>query len=280
MSACPSGPAGDAARLAILSSALQMSCLRADGGWLRLRERALDPRRFPTALAKHGARMLEDLPSGDEAPVMVYRRDARRTALEDGSINAVVTSPPYPNRHDYTRIFAVELELGFGLRDEIKVLRKETLHSHPEGRSKQLAGDYLEPPQLTEAIEEVERSHPDPRIPRMIRGYFRDLHDVLVELHRILKPRGQAALVVGNARYCGTDVPVDTFLAVLATSCGFQEVVVTPVRMRGNSAQQMGRFGRKPARESIVTFRRRGARTCAGSSLVCEDERSRQPRQE
>ncbi len=27
-------------------------------------------------------------------------------------------------------------------------------------------------------------------------------------------------------------------------------------RLRGNSAQQMGRFGREPARESVVIFRR------------------------
>jgi hypothetical protein len=88
----------------------------------------------------------------------------------------------------------------------------------------------------------------------MLRGYFNDLHNVLLEIHRVLRPRGSAALVVGNARYCGVSIPVDDWLGRLAESAGFTVRDVLPLRIRGNSAQQMAKYGRVGARESAVVL--------------------------
>lgn len=56
-------------------------------------------------------------------------------ALPGNSYDAVVTSPPYCNRYDYTRTYALELALlGIG-EDEISKLRQEMLSCTVENRA-------------------------------------------------------------------------------------------------------------------------------------------------
>ncbi|MBA2741048.1 MAG: hypothetical protein H0U46_03450 [Actinobacteria bacterium] len=185
-------------------------------------------------------------------PSRVHCVDARALPLDDDSIDAVITSPPYPNRHDYTRVFAVELELGFSLGPAIKDLRYRALHSHPEARRPSHVPSYHEADVLTTQVDQVAQRHPDPRIPRMLSGYFEDLFVVLSEIRRVLVPAGRAALIVGNAQYSGISIPVDEHLADVAERAGFVVDSVNTLRMRGNSAQQMAVYGRRAARESAV----------------------------
>ena len=63
-----------------------------------------------------------------DAPVEVYHADSRviLDVLEPNSIDAVITSPPYPNEKDYTRTTRLEsVLLGF-IRDkaELKALKR------------------------------------------------------------------------------------------------------------------------------------------------------------
>lgn len=56
--------------------------------------------------------------------------------LKDNSINGVITSPPYCNRYDYTRTYALELVyLGLG-EQEIKDMRQTLLSCTVESKSK------------------------------------------------------------------------------------------------------------------------------------------------
>jgi len=247
-----SGPAGDCVRVATLGAARRFSRLVADGGWLRESEPELGPRHVPSVLDSALAAMLDDLGPDPGHRVVVNRADARALPVGDGSIDFVVTSPPYPNRHDYTRVFAVELEVGFRLESRVKQLRHRALRSHPEAQAAGYLSGYAEDIEVARAISEVWRQHPDHRIGRMLSGYFNDLHDVLLELRRVLRPGGKAALVVGNARYCGVEIPVDVWLAALGERVGFLARDVIPLRLRGNSAQQMKTFGRLASRESAV----------------------------
>lgn len=250
------GTAGECVQVAILSISRRFSRLVADGGWLRQAQRELPPTRVPEELARATDVMIGDLNAEAASPSTVIQDDARKLPLPDASVHGVITSPPYPNRHDYTRVFAVELELGFQLGDRVKALRYKSMRSHPEARAAGSEACFDEPRSLSAQIAEVAERHPDPRICRMLRGYFGDLHDVLGELHRVLVRHGQAALVVGNAQYCGVSIPVDDHLAEIATMVGFAVDDVRAVRIRGNSAQQMAAHGRRPSRESVVLLRR------------------------
>ena len=110
-----------------------VSRLVADGGWLRSTEPAVDRSRTCEVLGDLLAFMLEDVESTPgRRPGRVFEADARSLPLADGSVQAVITSPPYPNRHDYTRVFGVELDLLFGLGAGVKQLRYKAMRSHPE----------------------------------------------------------------------------------------------------------------------------------------------------
>jgi hypothetical protein len=72
----------------------------------------------------------------------------------------------------------------------------------------------------------------------------------------MVKPGGQLAFVVGNVQHAGVQVPVDEILAKLGEQAGLKWKETWLIRLRGNSAQQMGRYGRQPSRESVVIFQR------------------------
>jgi len=64
---------------------------------------------------------------------------------------------------------------------------------------------------------------------------------------------------VANARFEGELVPTDLILCELAER---HELVVEEIwitRFKGNSSQQMAKYGRTPVRETIVFWRKRGA---------------------
>lgn len=89
----------------------------------------------------------------------------------------------------------------------------------------------------------------------MIAQYFAELTFVLAELHRVCLPGGHVAFVNDNVRYAGEVIPVDLISTNLAEQVGFRpvQVYVLPQR-KGNSSQQMGKFGREPLRKSITVW--------------------------
>ena len=94
----------------------------------------------------------------------------------------------------------------------------------------------------------------NPRIPDMLTAYFIDMEKCIFQWSQILAPRARVAMVVDNVRFEGELIPVDLVLCDIAERYGFstQEIIVT--RYKGNSSQQMGKYGRVPVRESIVLW--------------------------
>lgn len=96
--------------------------------------------------------MLQDVQRGmnnDTTEAFVGIGDARKLYEPSNKFSAVITSPPYPNRHDYTRVFDVELLFEFLDIDELKQLRNQSFHSHPESRPiRPDFEDYIEPKKL------------------------------------------------------------------------------------------------------------------------------------
>jgi len=254
-----SGTEQDFFLTALLNTARNYSRTDADGGWFRWVEREeASPEEILAHFRKIILNMLKDvdeLPSSD-APTDIYLGDARHLNLA-GPFDAVVTSPPYPNRHDYSRVFHIELLLLGIDESSIKLLRRNSVRSHVEARPPIDTGEdeYQPPDKLCELLIQLPKNI-DRRIPRMIYGYFHDLFLVLRSTHRVLSPGAKLAFVVGNVRHAGILFPVDEILSDIGEQAGYRWTGAWVIRLRGNSAQQMGRFGRIPARESVVFFKK------------------------
>lgn len=195
-------------------------------------------------------------------PLTVRQGDARNLSyLEDDSVNGIITSPPYLNRDSYVAQYKLELFLAeppFGVStfEEYRELTKNSLASHVEALTR---FDDSDTPPIAHAIAEelAGRQLNNPGIPGMVAGYFRDMTKTSRAISRVLSPRGKGALVVGNVRFAGLHIPVDLIVASLLESedLDVERIVVT--RYKGNSPQQMRRFGAYPVRESTIIFRKR-----------------------
>ena len=244
-------------RLALISLIPRFSHAVASGGWLRWSNEGAEAGAVAESFRERVGWMLSDVqgeecssPNGWKAKIA----DARALPDPDGMYSAVITSPPYPNRHDYTRVFGVELMFDFLDWEENRALRYQSFHSHPEARPKRpSARGYVPPDRLDRNIDHLS----DVRLQRMLRGYFLDMYLCLREVARVSREGAKIALVVGNARYDGKAILVDEFTAELGERAELVCQEIRAVRWRGNSAQQMGRYGREGSRESIVIFEKR-----------------------
>ena len=192
--------------------------------------------------------------------------------LPDNSVDAVITSPPYANRYDYTRTYALELAwLGYD-NTGIAQLRQRLLSATVENLSKrgELASKHADALELfdrqaavtevTTALEEAKarKELSNPHVIRLVHNYFMEMTTVISELARVCKSGASVFMVNDNVQYHGEEVPVDLILSDIAEQCGFEtKVIWTLPRGKGNASQQMGRFGRRELRKCVYWWMRR-----------------------
>ena len=190
--------------------------------------------------------------------------------LPDATYDAIVTSPPYCNRYDYTRTYALELALLGISEKELISLRQEMLSCTVENRPKDLwiinpdwkeALRIADSQMLLQAIlkyldgQKSQGVLNNNGIPRMVRGYFYEMACVIQECSRVLKPGALLFMVNDNVRYAGASISVDMILSDFAEQVGFavENILVLPGD-KGNSSQQMGNHGRDPLRKCVYVW--------------------------
>lgn len=201
-------------------------------------------------------------------------------SLPSADVDVVITSPPYCNRYDYTRTYALELAyLGIDA-EQLKELRQSLLSCTVENRSKveELRQQYtrqgsvelfekaLDTFNSQEALQELlvrlddlgeRKALNNNNVPRMVRNYFLESAVVIFELGRIVKPGGHVVMVNDNVQYGGEEVPVDLILSDIAATAGFDtERIWVLSQGKGNSSQQMGKHGRNELRKGVFVWRR------------------------
>ncbi|NIR73324.1 hypothetical protein GWN42_32460 [candidate division KSB1 bacterium] len=161
------------------------------------------------------------------------------STLPSEHFDLVVTSPPYCNRYDYTRTYALELAfLGYD-EEKVKKLRQRLLSSTVENKTKkdQLYAKYAQlnrqvfydrilesfsdQKAMHEVLEILNLARREGRlnnnnIPGMVENYFFEMNIVIHELSRILSPGGRVYMVNDNVQYMGEEVPVDLILSDFA----------------------------------------------------------------
>lgn len=88
----------------------------------------------------------------------------------------------------------------------------------------------------------------------MITTYFIDMQKVIPGWFKVLAPGAKIAMVVDNVRFEGDLIPGDLVLSDMAEEEGFGVKGIIVARYKGNSSQQMRKYGRVPVRESIVIW--------------------------
>lgn len=194
--------------------------------------------------------------------------------VHSSSHDFLMTSPPYCNRYDYTRTYALELAL-LGIDEAgIRELRQKMLSSTVENRDKPEL-NVLFPKTFKRATEAFDQQVAlrkilyyldvlkqrkelnNPGIFRMVKNYFFEMSLVIFESARILKKGSYFIMVNDNVRYAGINIPVDLILSDFAEKAGFkvEKIWVLP-RGKGNSSQQMGSYGREEMRKCVYVWRK------------------------
>ena len=218
---------------------------------------------------------LREVRADEDTPAVVHRADARCLSgvIDEGSIDAVITSPPYPNEKDYTRTTRLEsVLLGF-IRDrrDLRVLKRELVRSNTRGVYKGDEDDAVvsgsdEIQRIAAAIEarriELGKTSGFERLyARVTKLYFGGMLRHLTGLRKILRPGAQLAYVVGDqASYLQVMIRTGQLLADLARSLGYEVVSIDLFRTRVATATK------EQLREEVVVLRWPGGTGVLGAA--------------
>jgi hypothetical protein len=196
-------------------------------------------------------------PSGPAATV--EQGDARSLDLVDGSVDLVLTSPPYLNAIDYMRCSKFSLVWMGHTISSLREIRGEAIGAEVACSK---AGQV-------ETVSEVIRSlRLAPKLSSRDRGvlihYVWDMHETLRETARVLKKQGRAIYVVGDSTVRGTFIRNSTIVSRVAQRHGLELIsrrsralpenrrYLPPPQRKGGSAALNSRM----RREVVLTFRK------------------------
>lgn len=196
----------------------------------------------------------------------VYLADARSLdAIKPNTVDAVITSPPYPNEKDYTRTTRLEsVLLGFiNSKEELRELKKRLVRSNTRGIYKgddddKWVAEFPEIQRIAEAIEkrriELGKDSGFERLyARAAKLYFGGMAQHLSELRKILRPGAQLAYVVGDqASYLRVMIRTGQILGDIAKSLGYELVNIDLFRTR------LATVTKEQLREEVVILRWKG----------------------
>ena len=207
---------------------------------------------------------LQHVDGNNDIAAEAHLADARQIAqvIEPASIDAVITSPPYPNEKDYTRTTRLEsVLLGF-IRNkaELQALKRGLVRSNTRGVYKgddddQWVAEHSEIQHIAQTIEarriELGKTSGFERLyARVTKLYFGGIARHLADLRTLLRPGAQLAYVVGDqASYLRVMIPTGRLLADIAQSLGYELTGIDLFRTRLATAT------REQLREEVVLLR-------------------------
>jgi len=199
-------------------------------------------------------------------------------SFPQNEFDVIFTSPPYCNRYDYTRTYALELAYWGASKAEVSHLRQQLLSCTVENREKQqqlrvlyktlnrselsrkAEAACLAQRALQEVLDLLDRKRiagelNNANLVRMIRNYFVEMSYVVFEMARVLKPGGYVVMVNDNVQYAGEEIPVDLILSEFAVAAGLSVKSIWVLGSgKGNSSQQMGTHGRTELRKCVYLW--------------------------
>jgi len=201
--------------------------------------------------------------------VQVLAGDGRKpepSAVPPGSVDIIVTSPPYPNNIDYSEVYKLELWLLGFVQDAVAFLRlrKGTLRSHPTSDFSLPEHDFLRRVSTDRLkkgfqplLSKLDTEHQKWRR-RLFVAYFSDMATTLMQFYSVLRCDGLAFITVGNSLHGGKYVPyviaTDLLISELARSFGF---AVERIAIARSLKRRL--TGNHFLRESVIVLRKPNA---------------------
>jgi len=176
-----------------------------------------------------------------EGQVDVVWSDAQQLPLADGSVDLIVTSPPYAaNAIDYMRAHKFSLVwLGYPI-EALSKKRREYIGGEA------ISGVDFEPmpPEVDEVISKVNAR--DARKGRVLHRYYSEITRCLREMYRVLKPDRATIVVVGTSTMRGVDTQTQDCLASIGSRLGFEIAGIAVRRLDRDRRMMPARWRREP----------------------------------
>ncbi len=128
---------------------------------------------------------------------VVKNLDSRSLPCSDGNATLVVTSPPYVTSYEYADLHQLP-SLWFGYLDELSDFRKKFIGSSFREREKIVLQSNV----ADKIVAELGNN----RKGREVENYYADMLESFVEMRRVLKKGGKAAVVIGNTKLKGVKI--------------------------------------------------------------------------
>jgi len=226
------------------------------------------------AVSYKAKQIAEDL-RGIEAPIQKSRIEALHGDSRDlqflvdkgfaGQVQWIITSPPYPTEHDYSRISRIELELGGFLKahGDLQAIKRMQIRSnsktvYADDRDWEHVKTMRSVNRLVRTLEDLssQKSYSFAhRYPKVIANYFGGLARHLSSVAELMPSGGLCLYVLGEQRsYLGVLVPTpDIFIEIACKRLqSFKLVKRAVVRLRRGTSGTITNL-----REEAVVLQRR-----------------------
>ena len=218
--------------LALVNAAIRCSYIRKDGAVLKIRKRKVPSLRY--VYNRMLNKMIHDLYSNlGKIDAFVGYGDCRMLPLDDECIDVIITSPPYLNKTEYTKIFGIE---HFLISDFYKPGFQRFFGLETYGK---VELDFLdETLDLTKTAE----------------FYLKDLSLMFKELFRVCNDNARVAIIIGDALVKGKILDMLYIASDIASYHGFRVSRITIANKRIATTPKRKKIG--ILREGIIFLTR------------------------
>jgi len=183
-------------------------------------------RRLATRISEAVSRLRAYAAAATVPTALILQSDARRLPLQPGSVDLVVTSPPYANSHDYYLYNKLRM---FWLGHDVVPVQEAEFGSR--------------------------NKHSDLKMG--VEHYLRSMQSVFAEIHRVLRVNGVAAVVVGDAVIRGDFFDMAEVLVPVASAAGLSLVDSQAFPHKRFTSAFNARFGTHRDKQTHVIVLRR-----------------------
>ena len=200
-----------------------------------------------------------DVTSRTRGPAaQVYEGDARHLDLRDGSIDLVITSPPYLNAIDYLRCSKFSLVwMGYSV-SHLRRLRSTTVGT-------EVGMDARDDQEIQGILSELKMQPKlQARQEAILARYINDMRRSVGETSRVLASNGRAVYVVGENTVRGTFIRNAMIVEAVASTAGLRCIARRSRELPANrrylpppaEQAESATLGNRLRREVILTFQK------------------------